>query len=210
MSEIEKCKTCGRRPSERIGRYEWEVGNDVPMVTLESCDDPLHDLADRLASAPAPSAGESDGYTETVAGYIRFPEQIDHPGLESEERYAQATNETWRAVRVALSAPAPSAGTDALDEVLARFPVFDDDSGRVYESGRAELAALSAPAAGDARDAVIEECATVCDANARGLDDSAQCAFNIGGYAASAHFQEAALRLNRAAAELRALKGRQP
>lgn len=47
MSETVKCPTCGRRPSVRFGYVP-----SVQPPLLGDCPDPLHDLADRLASAP--------------------------------------------------------------------------------------------------------------------------------------------------------------
>lgn len=47
MTEIQKCPTCGRRPSERTVRHGHLV------VSTEACHDPIHALADLGPAAVA-------------------------------------------------------------------------------------------------------------------------------------------------------------
>ena len=48
MTEIPKCPTCGRRPSERYGVHVLLVRVDFsPAFRGNGCPDPIHDLADQ-------------------------------------------------------------------------------------------------------------------------------------------------------------------
>lgn len=50
MTEIPKCVSCGRRPSERLGRTVRGVRRTKPH---RPCHDPIHDLADLGPAAVA-------------------------------------------------------------------------------------------------------------------------------------------------------------
>ena len=56
MTQIPKCPTCGRRPSERLsGRLIdcRQAGRSWVEVSQDNCADPIHDLADLGPAAVA-------------------------------------------------------------------------------------------------------------------------------------------------------------
>lgn len=91
MSEIKLCPTCGRRPSERFGEdfakceYPGDGETYGPMVeyvptgyVTACCPDPIHDLADQLASAPAPVSARHGVDAEALGRFVRaLPSEHD-------------------------------------------------------------------------------------------------------------------------------------